>query len=92
MDLADAVRAFIVGLGQRSESVQFDGVIDRRLVMARHLADHRSVSQGARMMRFLAIDRDRDGAFWRPLVRRPQNVSGNRRVVEFLRIARQRPD
>ncbi len=57
--------------------------------MTRHLADHRSPSQGARIVRYLSIDRsDGDCAVWRRLLRPQSPANGNRRLVEFLRIAR----
>lgn len=59
--------------------------------MTRHLADHRTPSQGARFVRYLAIDRtEGDGAVWRKLLRPQSPATGNRRLVEFLRIARGR--
>lgn len=62
--------------------------------MARHLADHRTPSQGARLMRYVAIDRVRGDGVWRGLGRglglRASPATGNRRLVEFLRIARGR--
>ncbi|MGQ0566974.1 MAG: hypothetical protein ACT4OK_18190 [Gemmobacter sp.] len=59
--------------------------------MTRHLADHRTPSQGARLMHFLRIARAEAGGMWRLFARRPQaDGAGNRRVVEFARIARGR--
>jgi len=58
--------------------------------MARHLADHRSPSRGGRMIRFLAIDRAQGDGLWRSLTWRAGTATGNRRLVEFLRIARGR--
>ena len=58
--------------------------------MARHLADHRTPSQGARLMRYVAIDRVRGDGVWRGLGLRASPATGNWRLVEFLRIARGR--
>lgn len=58
--------------------------------MARHLADHHESSTGARVKRFLAIDRTTGDGVVRTLARRPVTTGGNRRLVEFLRIARGR--
>jgi len=58
--------------------------------MARHLADHRTPSQGSRVMRFMAIDRARGESIWRAAAQKRDPAPGNRRLVEFLRIARGR--
>jgi hypothetical protein len=58
--------------------------------MARHLADHRTPSNGARVMRFVAIARAQGDGLLRGVAKRPVTRSGNRRLVEFLRIARGR--
>lgn len=58
--------------------------------MARHLADHRTPSMGARLKRFLAIERSQGDGVLRGLARRPVAANANRRLVEFLRIARGR--
>ena len=58
--------------------------------MARHLADHRASSTGGRVRRFVAIDRSQGDGLWRSLAQRPVAAAGNRRLVEFLRIARGR--
>jgi len=60
--------------------------------MSRHIADHHTSSQGGRMKHFLAIARSGASAAvwrgaWQRAVARPE---GNRRMVEFLRIARGR--
>ena len=58
--------------------------------MTRHLADHRSASQGGRVRHFLRIARDRSESAWQALFRRrSSSAGGNRRVVEYVRIARQ---
>jgi len=59
--------------------------------MGRHVADHHTSSQGGRIKHFLAIARSSRAAAavwrgaWQRAVARPE---GNRRMVEFLRIAR----
>lgn len=60
--------------------------------MGRHIADHHTSSQGGRMKHFLAIARSTAAATvwrgaWQRAATRPE---GNRRMVEFLRIARGR--
>lgn len=58
--------------------------------MGRHLADHRTPSQGGRMKHFLRIARE-GTAFWHALWRTPAPVPvTNRRTVEFVRIAKGR--
>ena len=60
--------------------------------MTRHLADHRTDSNSGRMTQFLRIARDQSDHIWRGLWQRSVDAAaGNRRVVEFVRIARQ-PD
>ncbi|MBH1973533.1 MAG: hypothetical protein I8H94_00470 [Rhodobacteraceae bacterium] len=61
--------------------------------MTKHLADHRTPSQGARVQHFLRIARDRSETIWRDVFRRaaPDNGS-SRRVVEYARIERQPHD
>ncbi|AXQ94837.1 hypothetical protein ORIO_14275 [Cereibacter azotoformans] len=54
--------------------------------MSRHLADKRTPSDGGRVKNFLKLARN-PRAFWHRDEARPM---GNRRVVEFLRIARGR--
>jgi hypothetical protein len=54
--------------------------------MGRHLADHRTPSKGGRVRNFLKIARMKP-ATWHRAEAQP---SGNRRLVEFLRIARGR--
>lgn len=63
-----------------------------RIVMGRHIADHRESSQGGRMKHFLQIARHATtGAMWRGMWRRaPARPEGNRRMQEYLRIARGR--
>lgn len=59
--------------------------------MARHLADHRSASQGGRVKHFLRIAREGSTDLWLRLARQPQMRSEtNRRAVEYARIARGR--
>ncbi len=58
--------------------------------MAKHLTDHRVSSKGGRVRQFLAIDRAQGDGMWRGSARRPVMAAGNRRLVEFLRIARGR--
>lgn len=53
--------------------------------MTRHLADHRSPSQGGRLRHFLRIAREGRGPW-----HRPETPASNRRVIEFCRIARGR--
>ena len=61
--------------------------------MTKHLADHRTPAQGARVQHFLRIARDRSETIWRAVFRRavPDNGSG-RRVIEYARIERQPHD
>ena len=59
--------------------------------MSKHLADHREPSQGGRMKHFLRLARDRSEAAWRAVWQRKfERAAGNRRVVEYIRIARGR--
>lgn len=59
--------------------------------MSRHLADHRSPSLGARTREFLRIDREAAVLARAEVLRRPgRSPAGNRRVMEFCRIARGR--
>lgn len=58
--------------------------------MARHLADHRAAPAGGRLKHFTRLARQ-GSAIWQTLWRRPVAVpETNRRVVEFVRIARGR--
>jgi hypothetical protein len=57
--------------------------------MTRHLADHRSPSDGGRVRHFLRLARE-GGGIWKRLARAPRRHDGSRRVLEFLRIARGR--
>jgi hypothetical protein len=57
--------------------------------MSRHLADKRKPSDGGRMKHFLRLARD-GGTVWRSLWQRPAPGATNRRVVEYVRIARGR--
>lgn len=60
--------------------------------MSKHLADHREPSNGGRVEHFMRIARGgAAGAVWRGLWQRPvARDDSNRRVVEYLRIARGR--
>lgn len=58
--------------------------------MTRHLADHRTPSQGGRMKHFLRIAREA-GSVWRRLWKAPRaEHAEGRAVVEFARIERGR--
>jgi hypothetical protein len=57
--------------------------------MTRHLADHRRPSEGGRVKHFLRIARVEVSTLWQALARRPR-ATGNRRMVEYARIARGR--
>ena len=57
--------------------------------MTKHIADHRSASDGGRLKQFLRISRDKSDTVWRATWSRPSTApTGNRRVVEYIRIAR----
>jgi ribosomal protein L18E len=57
----------------------------------KHLADHDHKPSAARVKNYLRIARDHSENLWRGLWQRPLARSeGNRRVVEFVRIARGR--
>ncbi len=59
--------------------------------MTRHLADHRKPSQGGRVKHFLRIARAEASDLWQRMAQRPRGpVEGNRRLVEYVRIARGR--
>ncbi|MDR0809620.1 MAG: hypothetical protein LBE86_10940 [Gemmobacter sp.] len=59
--------------------------------MSRHLADKRASSNGGRMKQFLRIGHEGGGRIWDMLRQRPAAApAANRRVAEFLRIARGR--
>jgi len=58
--------------------------------MTRHLADHPGTGQGGQLTRYLAIARQTADTRWPSLFRRPTPPAGNRRLIEFLRIARGR--
>ena len=59
--------------------------------MTRHLADHRTASEGGRVKHFLRIARTEASVLWTHLARRPRLTGiGNRRLVEYARIARGR--
>ena len=59
--------------------------------MTKHLADHRTPSQGGRLQHFLRIARDRSEAAWRAAWQRPRETDGgHRRVVEYVRIEKGR--
>jgi hypothetical protein len=59
--------------------------------MTRHLADHRTPSEGGRLTHFLRIARAEASMLWMRLAKRPRLTgTGNRRLVEYARIARGR--
>ncbi len=59
--------------------------------MTRHLTDHRAPSEGSRVKHFLRIARTEASVLWMHLARRPRLMgTGNRRLVEYARIARGR--
>jgi len=59
--------------------------------MSRHLADHHRTQTGARLKHYLRIARSDGDAVWQGLRKKPQDMAAqNRRVVEYLRIARGR--
>lgn len=60
--------------------------------MSKHLADHREPSNGGRIENFMRIARAATaGSVWRGLWQRPvAREESNRRVVEYVRIARGR--
>ncbi len=61
--------------------------------MTKHLADHRQPSQGGRLQQFLRIARDRSETAWHAVWQRPQQLGdSNRRVLEYVRIERERRD
>lgn len=57
----------------------------------KHLADHDHRPSALRAQKFLRIARDRSESLWRGLWQRPvAQGTGNRRVLEFVRIAKGR--
>lgn len=57
----------------------------------KHLADHRSSSTGGRLTHFLRLARNRKDAVWSRVWKKPADpATGNRRVVEYIRIERGR--
>lgn len=59
--------------------------------MTKHLADHRTPSQGGRLKHFLRIARNKSEDMWRTTWQRSREAGrGNRRVVEYIRIERGR--
>ena len=57
----------------------------------KHLADHRSSSTGARLKHFLRLAQSRGEVVWAQVWQRGHTRDeGNRRVLEFVRIARGR--
>jgi hypothetical protein len=61
--------------------------------MTRHLADHRAPTDGGRIKHFVRIARSEGSAFWQRLSRlAPTRAAGNRRLVEYARIAKTRQD
>ncbi len=53
--------------------------------MTRHIADHRRPSLGGRLRHYLRIDRSGEGRW-----HRSESPASNRRLIEYLRIARGR--
>ena len=60
--------------------------------MAKHLADHRGDRTTGRMTQFLRIARGQSTTVWQRLSQAYPDTGDSRRLVEFLRIARQQPD
>lgn len=61
--------------------------------MTKHLADHHSGSSTTRLAQFIRISRSETRNQWQRLWQaQPDQATGNRRVVEFVRIARQDRD
>lgn len=61
--------------------------------MTKHLADHSTDTTPGRLARFLRIARSQSQTVWHRLWQaQTAPVTGNRRVVEFVRIARQKRD
>lgn len=59
--------------------------------MSKHLVDQRKPSNGGRLKHFLRIARSQTDAFWRGVWQRPvERADGNRRLMEYMRIARGR--
>lgn len=57
--------------------------------MTENLADHRKASLGGRVQQFLCVSKAQRKLPWLALHRRAlTRAAGNRRVVEFVRIAR----
>ena len=57
----------------------------------KHLADHRSLTTGARLQHFLRLARNRGEAAWEQVRQRGlTRAEGNRRVLEYVRIDRGR--
>lgn len=53
--------------------------------MSKHIADHRAPSKGGKLRAFFQIARSKRETF-----HRSESLTGGRRLVEFLRIARGR--
>jgi len=61
--------------------------------MTKHLADHHNGTSATRLAQFIRIARSQTRNHWQRLWRaQPDQTAGNRRVVEFVRIARQERD
>lgn len=61
--------------------------------MTKHLADHHSGTSETRLAQFIRIARSHSTTHWQRLWQaQPDQTTGNRRVVEFIRIARQERD
>lgn len=59
--------------------------------MSRHLADHRSPSDGSRLRNFMRLARDRSERLWDEVRRKPRaHAEQSRRATEFTRIERGR--
>lgn len=59
--------------------------------MTRHLTDHRAPTEGGRVKHFMRIARVEASVLWMRLAKRPRLTgAGNRRLVEYARIARGR--
>ena len=61
--------------------------------MTKHLADHHSGTSATRLAQFIRIARRQTANHWQRLWQaQADQTTGNRRVVEFVRIARQQRD
>lgn len=55
--------------------------------MTKHIADHRTASDGGRLQNFLRLERTQSAAP-RSLHQRPQSAADTQRLQQFLRIER----